>query len=301
MKDVVIAIVCSDMHLSHQPPRARREEPDWYEAMKRPLDQIRTLVDRYDAPIVCAGDIFDRWNSPPEIINFAIRHLPNMYAVAGNHDLPLHNYQDIKKSAYWTLVEAGVIINLEPGQYINHKRLCLWGFPCGSEIKPLKANRDFFHLAVVHKYIWEDGHGFTNASDDDHVSATMKRLKGFNAAVFGDNHIGFIKKNLINCGALIRRNIDQVNYRPMVGLLHASGKIEPCYLKCGTDSITLRDDNNTDTASFGDLIQYLSDMQDQSMDFASVLKSALENPDNKLTKETKASILAALDKALLRT
>ena len=40
----VLAILCSDIHLSHNAPVARSAEPDWYIAMKRPLDEIADLA-----------------------------------------------------------------------------------------------------------------------------------------------------------------------------------------------------------------------------------------------------------------
>jgi hypothetical protein len=65
MKKKIVAIVCSDIHLKHKPPLCRWGEDDWYEAMQRPLLQLQHLADKYDAPILYAGDIFDRWNPPP--------------------------------------------------------------------------------------------------------------------------------------------------------------------------------------------------------------------------------------------
>ena len=100
----IIAIFAADLHLSLKAPIWRSTEQDWFEAMLRPLVELRTLATLHNCPIVYAGDIFDKWNSPPELINFAIEHLPKGHAIPGQHDLPLHNYEDIRKSAYWTLV-----------------------------------------------------------------------------------------------------------------------------------------------------------------------------------------------------
>src|SRR4051812_12555947 len=69
----VNSLWCSDIHLSHKPPIARSAEPCWYSAMQRQLDELRSVALELDVPIFVAGDIFDRWNPPPELINFAIR------------------------------------------------------------------------------------------------------------------------------------------------------------------------------------------------------------------------------------
>ena len=115
-KTRVVAIACADIHLQHTAPICRSGEPDWYAAMARPLEELRGLQENYDCPILCAGDVFNHWNNcPPELINWAIKHLPKMYAIPGQHDLPQHRLDDVRKSAYWTMVEAGVIENLPLG------------------------------------------------------------------------------------------------------------------------------------------------------------------------------------------
>jgi hypothetical protein len=41
MSKTALAILVSDIHLSDKPPIFRSSEPDWFEAMKRPLDQLQ--------------------------------------------------------------------------------------------------------------------------------------------------------------------------------------------------------------------------------------------------------------------
>jgi hypothetical protein len=56
--DKVIAILCADLHLSHKPPIARSNEPCWYTAMKRQLNELSNLSQKWEAPVLCAGDVF---------------------------------------------------------------------------------------------------------------------------------------------------------------------------------------------------------------------------------------------------
>jgi hypothetical protein len=64
-------------------------------------------------------------------------------------------------------------------------------------------------------------------------------LKGYDAAVFGDNHIGFItfidECEIINCGTFFIRKSDEVAYRPQVGLLYNDGSISAHYLDVSKD------------------------------------------------------------------
>jgi len=74
----VIAIICSDLHLSLKPPVFRSDEPDWFAAMQRPLDEIRRLQKHYGCDVLCCGDVFNDWNSSAELINWAVERLPKM-------------------------------------------------------------------------------------------------------------------------------------------------------------------------------------------------------------------------------
>ena len=110
----VIAILCADIHLQHKAPVWRSAEDDWYEAMRRPLKEITDLGYTHNCPIIIAGDIFTKWNSCPELINFALTYLPSgAYCIPGQHDLPNHQIKDIEKSAYQTLIKAGKITDFK--------------------------------------------------------------------------------------------------------------------------------------------------------------------------------------------
>src|SRR5688572_18895632 len=101
MQEAPIAILCADLHLTLRPPLCRADK-NWMLTQRDYLLQIRKLQEpahlknhleaTAKIPVICAGDIFDRWNPPPELVNFALRFLPNgMICVPGQHDLPNHN------------------------------------------------------------------------------------------------------------------------------------------------------------------------------------------------------------------
>jgi len=334
----VLAILCSDLHLSHKPPIARSKE-DWYQVMKRYLKQLRILCfrnswdssgGRYYPKVICAGDIFDKWNSPPELINFAIEQLPSMYAIPGQHDLPNHNYLDRTKSAYWTLVQARKITNLWPKEPCviltpdGVPCLRLTGFPWSYTITPTKGELDnAINLAVIHQYIWKIGYGFLGAPSCSIVGTKLrKELRSFDAAIFGDNHIGFLsqfaqnncekkpwlnkKKSILNCGGFIRRNSDQVEYCPMVGLLKEDASIETVQLDTSKDKMEFDlpvKKENPELCSaefiaslknvisigrdFNETIRLLLDKQDEMMEGTrSLIKSVLQETGAKSERES---------------
>src|ERR1700722_8447281 len=101
----VIAITISDVHLSPKAPSFRSTEPDWYAYQDRVLDQVNYWSEKYEVPVLAAGDICDYWLSPPEMINRVSKKIKGWYSIPGQHDLPNHQYHDIHRSAYQTLVD----------------------------------------------------------------------------------------------------------------------------------------------------------------------------------------------------
>ncbi len=305
----IIAIFCADLHLSLRPPVFRSAENDWMCAMLRPLVELRTLAMLHNCPIIYAGDIFDKWNSSPELINFAIKHLPKGYAIPGQHDLPLHNYEDIEKSAYWTLVKADRIYHIVPNMYLAEEPapLMLYGFSFGKKIKPRKDNSKTKHalqIAIVHEYKWIKGCSYPNADSTGNIEnrQPLKRdgkCLGYDVIVYGDNHIGFQtnigKTQIFNCGSLMRRNSDQIDYEPQVGLLTAKGKIISHKLDCSKDKYI--SDNIIGKETELDLTQFMNELEqlgDTAFDFGESVKRFFEK--HKTEKVIRNIILNAMEK-----
>jgi len=237
----VLAICCSDIHLSLTSPIARSVEEDWLECMGRQLDELKALSEEHDAPIVVAGDLFDRHDPKPELINFALARFPKCYAVPGQHDMIHHRLGDIKKTAYYTLVQAGIVTNLKPGRPVDVGGLTLHGFPWGTKLHPLRTKPHdlVLDIAVVHKYMWKNLDSFYSP-DDAHASVVAPNLKGYNIVVIGDNHQPWHGKynggtTFWNCGGFYRRRSDEVNHKPSVGFIMSDGTMERYYLDVSKD------------------------------------------------------------------
>lgn len=188
--------------------------------------------------------MFHKWNSPPELINFALLHLPSMYAIPGQHDLPYHRYEDIKRSAYWTLVQSGLITNLPANlPYAVGRNITAVGFPWGTKLRRIDEGQIEFFLAVVHRYVWKDGHAHLGALEEDHISVVREELKGFDVALFGDNHSQFVSLEegspvVFNHGTFVRRRSDERGNIPAVGILYNNGDIDTRNLDVSGDQWT---------------------------------------------------------------
>lgn len=299
MSKEVLAILCGDLHLSHAVPPCRSDEPHWYDTMAKALAGLRGLETVHSAPIICSGDVFDRWQSCAELINFAIEWLPQMYAIPGQHDLPNHNYGEINRSAYQTLEKAGVITSLIPGTRtaIRDYDRCFYvtGFPWGFDVKPLETHTDAIHLAVIHAYCWQKGATYPGAPDSGHIGNFKKQLEGYDAAVFGDNHKGFLAGNVLNCGGFMRRTSDQEDYEPQVGLLYDDGTIGVHKLDISQDRFrrvekALPANAETDASEF---LAELNALGVDSLDFNVAIRRYLDK--EKPGRVVEALVLGAID------
>ncbi len=299
-KEKVLAIFLADIHLSLNPPVWRSAEPNWFEAMLRPIAEVKALQEKYDCPVIAAGDIFNTWYSPPEVINFALEHLPYMYAIPGQHDLPLHNYEDIKKSAYWTLVEAGKIIDLSADLVnIASSRLTLYGFPYGKKITPISFQSKFLQIAIAHEYRCIKGKDFSKATKKEYLRLNEKNLLGYDVIVYGDNHQGFQMltndgTTVFNCGSLMGRKSDQTSYEPRVGLLLESGEVVLHYLDTSKDKHLILDGTTDigETPNMRMLIQELEKLDGIDMDFSEVMVRYLKK--NRIKKTICDIIMEAM-------
>ena len=212
--------------------------------MRRYLKQLSDLQTKHrQAPIVVAGDVLDSWRECPALINFLLVHMPTVYAVPGNHDCKHGNINDLDKTAYWTLVEAKKIIHLDAYIPVDLGRVTLVGFPWGFPLQSIEEPIASIHVAVVHDYIWSKNAGHhPKAKESQHWKAQRAKLKNFDVALFGDNHTGFLIESktkgmphIFNAGTFFRRKIDEISYKPHVGLLHADGTVSRHYLDTSED------------------------------------------------------------------
>lgn len=306
MKNKPIAVLCSDIHLTLKPPIARAKEPNWLARQSDYLHQLAELGQRiHRVPIICAGDIFDKWNSPAELINFAIANLPFMYAIPGQHDLPYHSYDDRHRSAYNTLVEAGAIINLEPGEPLELKnKLVLHGFPWGHEITPVpNMPGPRIHLAVVHKYLWTGKCKYPNAPEDASLASARKDLVTYDAAVYGDNHKGFLSNDrwpaVLNCGTFMRRHSDEIEYRPRVGLLLSNGKIRIHYLDTSADVISSSHKELNDNTDLQTFVKKLESFKAKTLDYGEAVRRFLN--DNKIDSAVRKEVMRCVQEKKIQT
>ena len=303
-----IAILCSDLHLSLQQPACRADK-DWMTIQHDYLIQLKELAG--GLPIVCAGDIFDRWNTPAELINFALDNLPNdMICIPGQHDLPEHRHDQVDRSGYGVLVKAGKIIDLQRQDGNRYQSdFVIIGFGWGENIRSVHPddlndeddNRVI--LAVLHRYVWlNEETRYPGAPEECGLGPLKKALKTYDAVVIGDNHKGWLRKKggdmpnteVFNCGTFIRRKSDEIDYRPAVGILHSDGTIERHFLDTSIDRFHEDAKKREEVAvNMKDFIEGLEGLGEHGFNFREAVEQHLRKDE--FDKETKEIILQALE------
>jgi DNA repair exonuclease SbcCD nuclease subunit len=306
MASQVAGIFLSDCHWSETPPVARSVEPDWFGVQAGYCEQVYNLHRKYNAPVFIAGDLFDRWDSRAHLISQVISWIKPFkpFCIPGNHDTPNHNKLLLPKSAYWTLVEAEAITHLIPGGTHTIGSLIVHPFPYGHTLTPpnLKAPSVCLNVALVHAFIHTKRTGHAGCTEETRYASWMKRLKGYDVAVFGDNHKPFLiqedkKCAVLNCGGFMRLHSDQQEHKPSVGLLYSNGEMKRHFLNvegdrfldAGKEIKLLEDSLEIDLS---ELTEELRNLQTERLDFAKIVLRWMES--HSIPPEIKTVILRAI-------
>ena len=165
--------------------------------------------------------------------------------------------------------------------------MTVYGFPYGSEgIEPIKHKSKFIQIAVSHEYVWVPGHSYPNAPKEQRLKGGS--TKGYDIIVYGDNHKGFEYAiggtDIFNCGTLMRRKSDEIDYKPQVGLLLKTGEIKPHYLDISEDKyLDLQTTSGAgNSLNMKDFIKELEKLGDTDLDFTEAMKQYLEKNEIKI-------------------
>lgn len=316
-KPYPIAVAVADLHLSLLQPACRADK-DWLAVQAGYLKQLKKIQNEHpplqtcmSLPILCAGDIFDRWNAPPELINFALEHLPDgMLCVPGQHDLPLHRSDLMHRSGYGVLKRVGKIQDLSEKKVIVSKSVDIFyhGFDWEEEIEPVedRVSDNYLHIALIHRYVWTTDSGYPGAPQSAFLGSAFQlsgsmasKLKGYDVAIFGDNHKPFLKElkngcTAYGCGTFIRRKTDEIDYAPGVGIIYSDGTVKRKRLDTSGDLFHAQAKDRPETAfNMKEFIERLEELGEHGLDFKEAVENHLKTED--VHPKVKEIILAALD------
>lgn len=223
------AILTSDWHIRATTPLCRTD--DFLSAMWSKVEFILELAQKYDCPIINAGDIGENALWPNWLLAKFLKIVNSfeveLCVIAGQHDLPNHNIDDLDKSALAVLYENPSIFFWEENHY--HR-----AFHFGQNIEPIERESHIKTIAVTHQMIIKD-----NPLWPGQIANTgkeiLKKYPEYDLIVSGDNHHTFTEevdaRLLVNPGSLTRHKADQVDHKPCVFLWYAeTNEIEQVFI-----------------------------------------------------------------------
>lgn len=221
IQHTIVALCISDVHWCHAPPGLRKDEQDWYQAQDKQLEDLAALWERLEYPrILVAGDLFDKWNPPLQLVNFISKRIHHHFgeqtliAIPGQHDLPNHSLGSVCRSGYGMLHETRAIIDLTTigGMGYKYAGHDVWvqAFPWGMDPGACLAGGGFdIKIAMAHRYAYDKpSQAYTGASKEG--QHTLHGFEGFDVVHYGDNHIRWkANKNgvtAVNPGTFYKRH-----------------------------------------------------------------------------------------------
>lgn len=234
----ISAIFLADYHIRSSQPVSRTD--NFFKALQKKTNFIIEKSNQYNVPVIMAGDIgnepeWENWLLTWTITTFLKFNIQPI-VIAGQHDLPNHNFSKLSKSAIKVLETAGVIQiigNLEMFE-LDDFILYGYGYSTNDKIIDIKKNKQKRNVALIHKLItnkdvgWESNEGISARS-------LIEKYLGYDIFVCGDNHQAFTLKNdnrlVLNCGSIMRATANQISHLPSIWLWDAQeNEIERVYL-----------------------------------------------------------------------
>lgn len=278
------AILTADWHLTEKQPVCRTD--NFWQIQWQKIEEIKELQEKYNCPVYHAGDLFDFWKPSPYLLSKTMKHLPTkFYTILGNHDLPQHNLELIKKCGTYTLWTAGCL------EIFNE---CHWGVLPKTPSLSLKGKK----ILIWHVMTWTTGKQYPGDTSPP-AKGLLKKYQDYDLIVTGHNHKSFTEtynnRLLINPGSITRQEAGQINHRPCIYLYFAeTNEIEPYYLNYKKGVISrnhLEEQERRDTRIFA-FIEKLNDGGVKELNFEKNIELYMEQ--NKIEIDIKNIVNKAI-------
>lgn len=210
-------LLMGDTHLRDIQPATRTD--DFQKAQLTKLKFIKDLVRFENLTPLHAGDVFNHWKPSPQLINLAIRELPEILACPGNHDLPNHNIDRLNESGFGVLNLVDQIIFLQIPLISDNVMVMfipwdgtLMNFPTDPEATK--------KILIIHTMVHSTKTKLWPGAESISAKKLLQTYPDFDLIVTGHNHQSFSMQHegrwLVNPGCMTRQKINEEEYRPAV-------------------------------------------------------------------------------------
>jgi len=285
-------ILTADWHIRDTTPRCRTDNY-WMKQWNK-INQVLQIAQEEDAVVLIAGDVFDK----PRVSNQTIEKFMSVLrtysdvlvlAIAGNHDLPGHNLDNLHRSAIGIMFQSG-LIGTQSTVFNNIIDLVHFG-----EEIPNEGN-----ILVYHELMWYKKRPFPGAPETGNAKTFFKKhKKHYDLILTGDNHQQFELYDddclMINPGPIMRMSADQWDFKPAVYLYDSEdGSFDIIELEV-QDGVVQRDHIEEKKDKENRSKAFIKRMKDTDMEMDFVQNMSNYIAANKINKKTEDIIWEVID------
>jgi DNA repair exonuclease SbcCD nuclease subunit len=289
-------ILClGDCHITDSRP-VNRIDNYWETVLRKFTFILDTAIEEEVAVIVSPGDLTDT----PTLSNIETYQLIDLFkqklripflTTWGQHDLRFRTKQNTSLNVLYHAVEDLYVLDSQYGyeKGITAEGIVFKGCPYGEEPQPPvkgQFNILLIHKMIINELLWSE-------QQEYEASNIFLRRNPYDLIVSGDNHQGFISKSagdkrlLVNCGAMMRNKIDQVDHKPFIVLFDTETKkykqifipIEPAEKVFRIEKVAVEKERNTNLESF---VSGLSEQKEIGLAYEDNLQTFSKENDSDL-------------------
>ncbi len=295
--------ILGDLHLRKTKPVHRID--NYYQKQFEKLCYAYNTFDDYGCDFVIQpGDFFNNYGKDPyDVLYEAIallalyRHIP-LYLVFGQHDVKFHN-MELKDVPAQILSQLDFITKLDKAAQPEKDDILLYGMNYGDPyIKKINRSRKKHKILVMHNLVLKTQKSWAK---EYYSAKELAKDNRFDLIICGDNHEAFIQDNkVINCGSLMRMNLDQTNHKPMFVIYDTKTRkinkfhypIDPIYIVFKKD-IKKEDKQKEEQFREDFVISLANEDFEAGLDFRQNINTAMRK--KRYRKRTKEIIEESLD------
>jgi len=295
-------IITADWHLRSQRPRCRLDD-NWLETQRNALMHIATYAGEYEADVIVIGDIFHSTNETTNEVIGLVQELAlvleetdcKLYILAGNHDLPQHNLDNIHRSAFNILLNSKNVMHLNDCEAFAEMGYSHSAHDFG------EADEDS-QIIFKHILCFPENEKIPPSDKIVKPSELFAQFENAKYIFTGDYHRQFVyakgKKKLLNPGCLLRQAADMIDYEPAVFYAEfVNGELTYTTLPIPDDEKLVTDEylekeeiRNSRIEAF---IERIKENEQVTFDFVENVHNLLKN--NRIDAEIKSTILELME------
>jgi len=306
------AVVCSDLHVRSDRPRCRidggkligdiKASEAWQTFQWTCLSFIANQANLKDAQLICVGDIFNKVHVPDAVVNDVVTEFNRVIKVVrilcGNHDLPGHNFKNIKDSS------IGILWAMTEQQDSKIKKIagagCYANF--NEKTKESKTNPD---ILFIHRLVFETKSEMPPNTEATTAQELLDEYPDMKWIFVGDMHRGFhyVSKgrHVVNCGCINKQSADELDYSPSVWFVDTDKNIIE-RIKMPDDSEFVDDsylknekERNEKLSAFAEAIKIKKHCKHMGLSFDKNIETELEKNKKSLGEAVVSEVLELME------